>query len=430
MEKYTLDNFGGYEEEKIEAEKIINFLKNYDYYVSQGAYLPKGMLIYGQPGTGKTMLSKIISSEANVPLVTLDLKNSANFNLIDAINKVFDQALSKTPSVLLLDEIDQTVKMRRYGDATDRENDVLRTLLTRIDGINTSDGVFIIATSNVSSVEECDQALTRQGRIEKYISLHLPNIDERKEILKIYLNKNHIFDDVNVATLAKRTKGFSGSSIKSLINSVLIWALNEKVDNVSTDDFYQYIQQISHRGINKKKTSDTDLKATAYHELGHFICDYILNKNIGTISIETYGETAGAYRRVQDEERENTSYTALKNEITVALGGLAAVEVYLGEKYTGAASDIKKARGIYEEMLDNGMLGLDRLNEAPLRLRSIAVLSLSEEYLSREGKFMTECYQAATNIIKENKEIIDKLYPILVKNKIIFESKINEILKK
>ncbi len=376
------------------------------------------------------MLSKIIANEANVPLVTLDLENSVNFNLVDAINKVFDQALSKTPCVLLLDEIDQIVKIKRYGDNSDRDNDVLRTLLTRIDGINASDGVFIVATSNVSSIEECNQALTRQGRIEKYINLHLPNIEERKQILKIYLKKNHIFENVNVDTLAKRTTGFSGSSMKSLINSVLIWALNEKVDNVSTDDFYEYVQQISHRGINKKKISEIDLKATAYHELGHFICDYVLNKNIGTISIESYGVSSGAYRPIQKEERGDATYTTLKNQIVVALGGLASTEVFLGEKHSGASSDIKKARTIYEEMLDNGMLGLDRLNEAPLRLRAFSVLSLSNEYLSREGKFMNEAYQIATNIIKENKEIIDKLYPILIKNKIIFESKIGEILKK
>ena len=426
MENYLLQNLGGYAEEKEEISKIIHFLKNYNEFTDKGAYLPKGILLYGAPGTGKTTVAKIIANEANVPLITINEELDYT-DLKEVIIKSFDEAKRKAPCVLLIDELDELLNLDSW-DKSDRDNDVLRALLSRIDGNDNTSGVLIVATSNAESINDIDSALIRQGRIEKHIYMALPKFEERKQILSVYINDNALFKDVNTEEIARKTIGFSGSDIKALVNYVRISSLFEEREVADVNEFYHYIQQIKLGGI-KKNVSKNDLKPGAYHELGHFICDYILNGNLGTVSLQSFGSAIGNYKKSSSTDEDAfCNYTQLKNRVIVFLGGLAGTEVLLNEKYSGALEDIEKARGIYRLMNYSGLFGFTHLNHI---INSVLKQpQAGERYFEKEQEFLVECYEEAKSIIEKNKELIVILGDKLMKNRIINESEMTKYLKK
>lgn len=429
MNKQYLKDFAGYKEEKEEMSSIIDFLKNYEEYTKYGAALPKGILLMGPSGTGKTMLANIIANEADVPLYSVEsiMKNvpdtkKDNTKAPDIINALFDKAKNNIPCVVLIDEIDQLIGYSgRHKAAND--NNALRVLLSRLDGESNTNGILVIGTTNSKSIDP-SSPLIRQGRLEKHIKLNYPRLEDRKEILSIYLSKNGVFRNISIDSLAKRTAGFTGASLKSLVNLVLTKALKEKKEEVKDNDFYPFISQITNGGINKE-INEKDLTPVAYHELGHFICDYKLNQKIGVLTISRYGSASGSYRSIDEEEdkEEFDSIDKLHNMIVISLGGLAATEVMVGKKYCGASNDIQKSQNIYRYMNESGLFGFDCLNDS-----SSPFFEPSDEYRKREAEYLNQCYTEAKEIIADNKPIICNLFRHLMDNKTLYENEIKDLV--
>ena len=343
MNKPLFKNIGGYFYQKKEAEKIANFFKNYDYFCEKGAKLPRGILFYGEPGTGKTMFAHAIANEANIPVFPLTTDEFyKESNISSAIKKVFEDAEKQAPSMILIDELDRLVncEMSYQKNESDKQREALRVLLTEIDKIQNK-GVLIVATAN-TILRFIPAALVRNGRIEKHIEIGIPGKEDRIEILDIYLANNECFKNVVTEDIAAYTSNFSGAALSSLVNDVLINCIS-KGKEASFDDFIEPIEIIKNSGIRKKASEDTS--STIYHEIGHFIADYELNKTIGMINVVPYALSNGTFSRIdRDEENKtaNMSFTKMYNECVVAISGLVATELFKGEAYMGAGNDIEK----------------------------------------------------------------------------------------
>ena len=214
MDKITLNHIAGYEIEKQEALKVINFLKNYEEYITQGITLPKGLLLSGNPGVGKTLLAKAIANESDANFI--EFKNNDD-SIVENIRNTFSKAKQMIPSILFIDELDEIVT-NTYGEITDLQKKTLQTLLTEIDGLNGSEGVIVIATCNHKS--NIPEALLRSGRIEKHMTLGMPSYDARCKIFDLYMSKHQMLDSIDRELLAKKSNGLTGADINNLTNNI------------------------------------------------------------------------------------------------------------------------------------------------------------------------------------------------------------------
>ena len=365
-EKIHLTDIAGYHEEKEEAAKLIDILQNFALYKAEGASIPKGLLLYGEPGVGKTMFAKAISTEANVPLYEFEANESENEEeTIKTLKDLFSKAKETAPSIVFIDELDELVSSidpMLYGYQSDYTRKTLKTLLTEIDGISTSEGILVIATTNRKSA--VPRALIRSGRLEKQITFRLPSIEDRAAIASLYLKKANA-EGVNPDDVAKKTSGFTGSDIKSLINAAIIDSVRKK-ERLSLKTIVSVIPTIRYGEIKKPaKGGPTD--AVCYHEIGHFLVQYALTGEIASISVERYGNVAG-HVMLEDEfanpglqKRTDRSAEEVLNSVAVCLGGMAGEEVFLGKRYCGSESDISDALMSIYDVLANGALGFEYL---------------------------------------------------------------------
>ncbi len=404
--KVTLDDIAGYPEEKREAENLIDVLGNYALYKAAGARLPRGLLLCGVPGVGKTMFAKAIATEANVPLYQFEAGESENTEqTISGIKAMFAQAKEHAPSILFIDELDELVTgtdgSGLYGFQSDYSRKMLKTLLTEIDGISSSDGVLLIATTN--SKNTLPPALIRAGRMGKQITFRLPDFDDRTAIAKLYLD---LIDakGIDPKEVAKKTDGFSGADIKALVNAALLEAVRLKKE-VDMASIVRLIPTIRFGEI-KKTAKQGPADSVCYHEIGHFLAQYALNKRVGSISVENYGEIRG--RMELDDEinivPETTRFDvrsakAVLDDVVVSLGGIAGEEVFLHERYCGSQSDLSKAFASIYMVLQNGALGFALMPCFDLVNQNMVSLAR----LSTSNRVHEESYQRKIIEIMEEK---------------------------
>ena len=405
MEKITLKNIAGYKEEKVQARKIIDCLKNYERYSKDGISLPKGLLITGPSGVGKTLFSTAIANEAGVKFIKFENKDN---NPISNIKKYFKEARENKPSVLYIDELETLIPSDKSIINSDEQNKVLQLLLTEIDGFNTSEGVLVIgSTINLRKVPE---ALRRSGRLEQSIRLENPDLNTRIEILDYYMSKQDSLKNISREKIAKKCNSFNGSTIKQLVNEVLIdCKYNKKEPTLAL--FESYIPQLMYRDLKKANTA-SELEFTIPHEIGHFICNYVLNNDVASISVAKYADAVGRTTIDDKEENKRITRNTLMNEIVILLGGIAAENVIVGDCTSGACGDVSKALHLIHSMMDSGMLGFDLLTFKYGDQFDGQIL-LSEKKLGRieqvESKYFNEAYEKACNIIKDNMYIYDLL---------------------
>ena len=422
MERITLNDIAGYEIEKQEALKIINFLKNYEEYSANGIKLPKGLLLSGNPGVGKTLLAKAIANESGANFVEFKNNDEA---IVDNIRNVFKKAKETIPSILFIDEIDEIVT-DRYGEVTDLQKRTLQTLLTEIDGLNGSKGVIVIATCNTKTY--IPEALLRSGRIEKHMTLGMPTYDARCKIFDLYLSKHQILDTIDRELLAKKSNGLTGADINNLTNEVLLEC--KSLNSIPTlDDFERYIPSIMYKDIRRQNDEDS-LEYVAAHEIGHFICTYKLKNEISSISIERYGAVSGFVSR-QKQKMEFTKFSTLMDDLTILLGGLGGEKAILNDMTTGAASDIDRTYSIINSMMNIGVFGFEYYKN---ERKSYGEADDTSDYTRRirEQKMASifdECLSRATQIISDNKRIYDLLIEELLKERRLSAERITQILK-
>lgn len=432
----TFKDIGGYAIEKKEAKQIANFIKNYDRYISQGARMPRGILFYGPPGTGKTAFAEAIINASEAPVFKLTSEEFySESNISVAIKRVFEEAKkSEVPSIILVDELDRMVHSPYdRTPASDRERDALRTLLTEID--NDADGkVLVIATSNRER-RELPLPLVREGRLEKHIAILPPDKEDRTEIIKMYLAKSHFTEKVNPDTIATYTPNFTGASIETLVNNVLI----DCIDNGRDADFMCFLEHINRIKCGVQKKEKGDRSDVIYHEIGHFLADYVLNGNTGMINVLPAVENEGKYIMLEDgdddESMPKSSLTSMKNNCVCLVAGEAATEIFLGEPYAGGSEDIDRIKSCFYAMCNCGMFD-DKLTAhflikgAKQPFGPADVEGLDEYVVNAFESFYTECKTKAKTILSDNTDIAEALYDVLKEKPVLTSEEISTIIEK
>jgi cell division protease FtsH len=346
--RVTFKDVAGLSEAKEEIEEIVEFLKNPSRYTEIGGKIPKGALLIGSPGTGKTLLAKAVAGEADVPFFSLSGSDFVEMFVgvgASRVRDLFKQAKEKSPCIIFIDEIDAIGRARgrnlNMGSNDEREN-TLNQLLTEMDGFGTNSGIIILAATNRADI--LDKALLRAGRFDRQITVDLPDLNDRKEIFKVHLRPVKIDDTVDVEFLARQTPGFSGADIANVCNEAALIAARKNKKVVQKDDFTNAVDRII-GGLEKKNKVTTldERKTIAIHEAGHATLSWFLQyaNPLVKVTIVPRGRALGAAWYLP-EERQITTKEQMLDEMCALLGGRAAEEVFTGHISSGAANDLER----------------------------------------------------------------------------------------
>ncbi len=431
--KVTLKDVAGLQEEKEELEEIINFLKEPGKFTKVGARIPKGVLLEGAPGTGKTLLAKAIAGEASVPFFSISGSDFVEMFVgvgASRVRDLFADAKKHSPCIVFIDEIDAVARRRGtgMGGGHDEREQTLNQLLVEMDGFGVNEGIIVLAATN--RVDILDPAILRPGRFDRKITVSAPDVKGRREILGVHSKNKPLAEDVNLEQIAQTTAGFTGADLENLMNEAAIHAAMENRAFVKQEDIRKSFIKVG-IGTEKKSRiiSDKEKKITAYHEAGHAILFHVL-PDVGpvyTVSIIPTGLGAAGYT-MPLPERDEMFMTKGKmlQEIMVSLGGRIAEEIIFDDITTGASSDIKKATKVARRMVtrygmsDNiGVINYDDDDDEVFIGRDLAHAKSHSELISGEidkevKEIIGSCYAKAKAIIAEHEEILHKCAKLLL----------------
>jgi len=431
--KTTLKEVAGLKEEKEELEEIVEFLKEPSKFTRVGARIPKGVLLEGAPGTGKTLLAKAIAGEASVPFFSISGSDFVEMFVgvgASRVRDLFAEAKKNSPCIIFIDEIDAVARRRGtgMGGGHDEREQTLNQLLVEMDGFGVNEGIIVMAATN--RVDILDPAILRPGRFDRKISVGKPDVGGREEILKVHVKNKPLGDDVNLKQVAQTTAGFTGADLENLLNEAAIGAAKESRNFINQDDIKSAFIKV---GIGSEKRSriisENEKKVTAYHEAGHAILFHVLPEvgPVYTVSIIPTGLGAAGYTMPLPERDEmfNTKGRMLQ-EIMVSLGGRIAEEIIFDDITTGASSDIKRATKLARKMVTRfgmseniGVINYDDEDDEVFIGRDLAHTRSHSESIAgeidREVKVMIDdCYAKAKKIILENESILHKCATLLL----------------
>ncbi len=439
--KVDFKDVAGLEEAKVEIREIVEFLKNPKKYTELGGKIPKGALLVGPPGSGKTLLAKAVAGEANVPFFSMSGSDFVEMFVgvgASRVRDLFKQAKEKAPCIVFIDEIDAVGRARgrnpNFGGNDEREN-TLNQLLTEMDGFGSNSGVIILAATNRADV--LDKALLRAGRFDRQIHVELPDLNERKEIFKVHMKPLKIADSVDVDFLAKQTPGFSGADIANICNeSALIAARNSK-DKVDKQDFLDAIDRIIGGLEKKNKVIKKDEKRTiAFHEAGHATVSWLLEhaNPLVKVTIIPRGRALGAAWYLP-EERQITTTEQLADEMCATLGGRASEQLNFSKISTGALNDLERVTKQAYAMISYFGMSEKLGNKSYFDSSGQSEYSFNKPYSEKTAELIDEevdriietQYQRALDILKKNKQGLTKLAERLLDKEVIFSDDLEEI---
>lgn len=434
---FNFKNVAGNEEAKESVKDIVDFLKNPEKYSSYGARMPKGIILYGEPGTGKTLLAKAVAGEANVPFYAISGSDFIQVYVgvgASRVRQLFKKAKSHGRAVIFIDEIDAIGKKREGSSkmgGSDERDQTLNALLTEMSGFNEKEGIVVMAATN--RLDMLDPALLRPGRFDRHIEVSLPDVNAREEILNLHL-KNKPYKDINIKDLAQKTSLFSGAKLEHLVNEAAIIACKDNskyIENIHFDKAYSIVLA-GYEKVNRDHIKNIDKKITAYHEAGHALISSIVLpcEKVSKVTIIPSTKGAGGYTLSipQDQMYQNKDY--LKKRIMVLLGGRASEEIIFGKDKitTGAFSDLKHSTNIIKNMIVSyGMgdsLGLLTLSEIG-EISSSKKLDVVNECQDKVEKL----YNSTKELLYKNKKSLDILSQELIKKETLYYEDIKEILK-
>ncbi len=429
----TLKDVAGLEEEKEDLEEIVDFLKNPGKYTKVGARIPKGVLLEGAPGTGKTLLAKAIAGEAKVPFFSISGSDFVEMFVgvgASRVRDLFADAKKNSPCIVFIDEIDAVARRRGtgMGGGHDEREQTLNQLLVEMDGFGTNEGIIVMAATN--RVDILDPAILRPGRFDRKITVSPPDVKGREEILNVHAKNKPLSDDVDLKQIAQTTAGFTGADLENLLNESAIHAAKENRAFIVQDDIKKSFIKVG-IGAEKKSRiiSDKEKKITAYHEAGHAILFHVL-PDVGpvyTVSIIPTGLGAAGYTMPLPERDEmfNTKGKMLQ-DIMVSLGGRIAEEIIFDDITTGASSDIKKATKEARSMVTRygfseniGVINYDEEDNEVFIGRDLAHTRSHSETVAGEidvevKRIIDECYAKAKDIILQHEDVLHSCAKLLL----------------
>ena len=436
-EKITFDEVAGLDEEKAEMLEIVEFLKRPEQYTKMGAKTPRGVLLCGKPGTGKTLIARAIAGEANVPFISMSGSEFVEmFAGLGAsrVRKLFEKAKKVSPCIIFIDEIDAIGARRASSNGADTENNqTLNQLLVEMDGFDSDQSIIVIAATN--RAEMLDEALLRPGRFDRTITIALPDLRGREEILKIHSKNKKLSKDVNLKEIAGDTAGFTGAELENILNEAAIIATNKKHKSIENIDIEDAVKKVT-VGLEKHNRiiSEKDKKLTAYHEAGHAVVSRYLEtqKDIKEVSIIPRGVAGGYTMYKTNEDKFYVSKIEMEEKLISLLGGRAAEKIALDDISTGASNDIEVAMNIARDMVTiygmSDKIGPISINleKEPYQMQLLG--NNLEDEIGKEIKAILEnAYEKAQSLLKAHREKLDIVASVLLEKEVINEEEFESI---
>ncbi len=445
-DKVTFKEVAGLQEEKEEVAELIDFLKQPKKFQSMGARIPKGVLLVGPPGTGKTLLAKAVAGEANVPFYYISGSDFVELFVgvgASRVRDMFKQAKHNAPCLIFIDEIDAVGRQRGagLGGGHDEREQTLNQLLTEMDGFGANEGIIIIAATNRPDV--LDPALLRPGRFDRQITVNLPDVKGREEILEVHARGKKFAKSVNLANIAKRTVGFSGADLENLLNEAALLAVRRGKDKITMAEIDEGHDRVIMGPAKKsKKYTDHEKKVVAYHEAGHAVVGIKLEgaNEVQKITIIPRGAAGGYNLMLPKEETFLSTKKELLETISGLLGGRVAEEVIFNEVTTGAHNDFEKATKIARAMVTE--YGMSELGPVQFEHQESSVFlgrdynktrnfssQVAFEIDQEQRKIINECYDVTKKIISENKDLLDLIANTLLEYETITKEQIEYLVE-
>ena len=436
--KVGFDDVAGLEEEKGELIEIVDFLKRPEKYTKMGARVPKGVLLYGKPGTGKTLIAKAIAGEADVPFISMSgsefIEMFAGLGA-SRVRKLFEKARKLAPCIVFIDEIDAIGSRRTSNNGAESENNqTLNQLLVEMDGFGSEETIIVLAATN--RPEMLDKALLRPGRFDRQITIPNPDLKGRLEILKLHSKDKKLSDDVNLESIAEDTAGFTGAELENILNEAAIVATKNKHEEIENDDIEEAVKKVT-VGLEKKERviSDKDKRLTAYHEAGHAVVSRYLptQTNVKEVSIIPRGVAGGYTMYKSNEDKYYISKTEMQEKLIALLGGRAAERLVLDDISTGASNDIEVATQIARDMvMKYGMsdkLGpIDFQGKEPYEMQMFGE-NIGDKIGEEVKTLIDTAYNDAITLLKEHRDKLDKIAETLLQKEKINEQEFNQIFE-
>lgn len=439
--KITFKDVAGIDEEKQELEEIVDFLKNGEKYIKLGAKIPKGVLLVGVPGTGKTLMAKAVAGEAGVPFFSISGSDFVEMFVgvgASRVRDLFEQAKKHQPCIIFIDEIDAVGRQRGagLGGGHDEREQTLNQLLVEMDGFDENTNIIVIAATNRPDI--LDNALLRPGRFDRQIVINRPDILGREQILKVHAKNKPLADVVDLKILAKRTPGFTGADLQNLLNEAALLAARHNKSKIEMDDLEEAIDKVM-AGPEKKSRiiSDEEKENTAYHEVGHALLSKLL-KNcdpLHKVSIIPRGMALGITMTLPEKDHLTMTKVQLLDRITMTLGGRVAEEMIYGPEFitTGASNDLEKVTALARKMVTvygmsekMGNMAYGKSEEHVFMGRDFGhTRDFSEEIaadIDKEvKKIVDECYADAKRLLEENRDMLEYISKKLLEEETIDE---------
>jgi len=448
--KTTFADVAGVDEAKEDVQELVEFLRDPTKFQKLGGHIPRGVLMVGQPGTGKTLLAKAIAGEAKVPFFSISGSDFVEMFVgvgASRVRDMFEQAKKQAPCIIFIDEIDAVGRHRGagLGGGHDEREQTLNQLLVEMDGFEANDGIIVIAATNRPDV--LDPALLRPGRFDRQVVVGLPDIRGREQILKVHMRKVSLHDDVEASIIARGTPGFSGADLANLVNEAALLAARAGKGSVDMEEFDRAKDKIM-MGAERRSMvmSEKEKRNTAYHEAGHAIVGYTMDEHdpLYKVTIMPRGRALGLTMFLPEEDRYSLSRRAIRSQICGLFGGRIAEQMILGDEgvTTGAANDIERATSLARSMVTKwglsdsmGPLKYDEEDQEVFLGRSAStkprtVSSRTAHAIDTEvRRIIDDCYALAENVLNEHKNKLHSMAEALIEYETLVFEQIEDIMQ-
>lgn len=446
--KTTFNDVAGAKEAKEELDEIVDFLKDAQKFIKLGAEIPKGVLLLGSPGTGKTLLARAIAGEAGVPFFHISGSEFVEMFVgvgASRVRDLFKKAKKQSPCMVFIDEIDAVGRQRGagLGGSHDEREQTLNQILVEMDGFDNKTNIIVIAATNRPDV--LDPALLRPGRFDRQVVIDLPDIKDREAILELHAQNKPLKKDVNLKIVAQRTPGFSGADLRNVLNEAAIFSARKDESVISQQDILDSIEKVI-LGPERKShiMSEEEKKITAYHEAGHALVGHFLPNcdPIHKVSIISRGRAAGYTMNLPETDKHLHTKSKFADDISMMLGGLVAEQIVFKENSNGASSDLKQVSNLAKQIITkfgmNENLGYRAFGQGEGMVFLGKEIHDHQDYSEKTAenidaeikKLVDSCYQKAKDVIIENRDILDKISNVLLEKETIEREEFEKLIVK